>query len=448
MFGIRCFLRPKTGSMTLCCFLGISSVWAQTAGTPLPDPYAPIKVNVRAVLPKVGDAPISLNTSARYGDPVPNVARGMAESATTAIQNIASAIQSGSKEITQLDTRLAELDRRVQGLKNQEARVLVDYARGYFCSKCHLAMSEFPSEVAFRQHISEVGAKIIPATAEQTAAKELEFRSQIATLENERANISRQKDQLQSENREAQGQFREALGLWYSAVESEPSFIKANSDEIERQCQAAIQEAQRHLDRISNEKQNLRTLSGSTKDRIEDLNSEEATWKQTKQAYLAASSQNDIRVNSELAVAQENEVREWDQITNAAQQVSGITGVQLPTLDKTLSLSDLGLKLSVSSGPEHLGVNLELNKWTSVGMNVTTTSNTMNAQGFLSLADKIKLQAGVVTSLTPEEISVRHTGGVSTPLGDLDLSPEPGPLPSPKNLPAPPGNVNQTPKIP
>jgi hypothetical protein len=401
----------------------------------LPDP----------TLPTVGQAPISLDVGSRYGDPVPNAARRMAQNVAAALNVVSATLQNNASRIANLGARLAELSGEIQAVAAQKARVMAEYARGYFCSQCHRSKSEIEEQEHedFFAHLRRVHGTIVPATPQQTADKEREFNDKMASLEAEKAAASRESDQLETKNREAQEQFHEGVGLWYGAVQAEPDFIYANSRAIDAKAQSEFREAQQHLYQIGVERGRLATADCLTKDRVELLNQEADTWEQVRGAAQSTLTQNSDRLSSELATAQENKTREWAQITNALQQVSGVSQIHLPTMNKTLSLKDLDKNLpdyefSVSTGANHLGGGFKLGEWVSGGIDVTTSSTEMNTQAFWALADTVRGQAGVVTSSTPEGLTIRNTGGVSTPLGNLDLSPNLSPPKTTLPCPSPP----------
>jgi hypothetical protein len=376
---------------------------------------------------------------------VPNTARRVAQTAADAVKSIASTIRDDARRIANLDPRLRELTEKLQRLLAEKSRVMEEYAHGYFCSRCLKSKSEIEAGGEnFLAHLKRVNGEMIPATPEQTTAKALEFDTQIASLQAQQAAASTEKQQLEIEEREARQQFQEGVAFWYGVVQTEPDFINANAEAVEHECRSTLREAEQQLAQIAATKRELMKANALTKEKMDLLNSEASTWESERSAMQAALAQNSIRSSSELATAAENRVRQWAQVTDATQQISSFQPLQLPAFDHKFGLPG-GADLSVSAGTNHLGVGFHLEKWLSVGMDVTTTSNEMNAQGFWALADRVKLQAGVVTSLTPEGITTTDTGAISTPLGNLDLTPNAAPKAARESTSQPLGNLDLSP---
>jgi len=401
--GIGSFLAPKS--------------WAQST---LPYPGSP------AVLPRTNV--VSFGSAATGDFPPASVARAMAQLALSGITAIAGQIQSNNRIIENLRTSLSDAEARKAQLERERPVVLADYRKGYFCSTCGRAKSEFSSEAAFWQHIAEGasdGRHAVPASAEQIAAKEADYRTKIAALDQQIQQARSQLAQKDRENRDGLDQLKEGTALWQTATEMEPQLLAVSEDAAQARDRKDLGDAQREIARLKGQRQS----AAGSKEALVRIDDALAVWQQVESR---TSDQSKLRYEAflrESTAAKETAIREYAAISGQLANADP----SLPSLPNLLSASLPIGPLSVNSDGSTLGAKFRFGRIVSSGINASAPdAATTEVRAFLDLAGRLRLTTGWQTRYTPDGVQ-------NGPIFDLTVTPPNDKKPplAPKPLPVP-----------
>jgi hypothetical protein len=182
-----------------------------------------------------------------------------------------------------LRRNIAQDKRRKAQIKQERAAVLRDYKTGYFCSTCGLAKSEFASDAIFWQHIAEdasEGRHAVPATAQQTAAKEAEYKSKLAAVDLRIQQAQRSIADHELENRDGLDQLREGVGLWQAATEMEQLLLRVAEDAAGTRDKKDLADAQREIARLTTKRKSA--FGAGDRDTIASIDDALSVWQQVE----------------------------------------------------------------------------------------------------------------------------------------------------------------------
>ena len=157
------------------------------ASQSLPDPRSPALPSSTAPDPYRLPNPIT-SASSPLNAPDPNVARSLAEKVISGLDGLSDTIHKNTQTIRQLKGRIAALSNDRARLEADRAKILDELKKGFYCSTCGRAKSEFASEAEFWAHIREgasEGRRAVPASSEQVKNKSAEFDRKLNAIQDE-----------------------------------------------------------------------------------------------------------------------------------------------------------------------------------------------------------------------------------------------------------------------
>lgn len=400
-------------------FVAIPPMLAQSL--PKPDERLPSQVKSPDPfrVPGLPDpSQVSINPNAKANLPSPDAARSMANRALSGINSLTDTVQKNLAMIRQFNQKIGELGAQIDALRKELVEVLEDLRHGHFCSTCGRAKREFGSDRAFWNHIAEgasSGRHAVPASAEQLAAKEKEYKDKIAGLERERSRLTAARNQKQWENQQAWDQIQQGIYLWQAAITLEESLLIAREEESKRQDAAAIKEAEQNLARVESERRRLLNQGPLSKETLDQLEAGRSLWQQVKSRAEEDATRRVSYFWADYKQGRETRIREYTQMTEYvrrtdeyANTLRGLAG-QIPGFNislNQLTKDPILSRFSFSYSPEQLGVRFKFGSLVSSGLTAgETDATTTEVKTFLELFGKVQISAGWRNTTNPYDFS-------------------------------------------
>jgi hypothetical protein len=446
-FAFLVFINPVTSAQSLPDPNANALVKSKTNAPPqgLPDPNA--NIPIRAKSPdsiRASGLPDAQTVKLPTGLPdlpPPSAARSMAERAKSAVDALASKIQSNIRIIDQQQNEISYCDARVQQLIREKEEVLRDYKQGMFCSECGRAKRQFENDAAFWAHIAENAANgrhAVPASPEQIAAKEKEYDEKIAALtsamESKKAECRQIISAKQAESKDAWNQIQEGINLWRTATTLEQSLLYAHEEGLKRKEEADIKEAQQGIDKVETERLRLMKEGPLEKVTVDRLIEMRTMWEQVKNRAKEAAAKRFSYYYSDLREAQETKIKEYNQINDLIvrasqyQQYHPVTMGRLPAFNFSMG------SVTASYIPDQLGLKFKFNSMVSSGLTATNGESYTEVQTFLELFNRVQISVGWKTTYTMD-------GVLNGPTFNVNIKP-----PSDKGKVDYPNRIDEKPK--
>jgi hypothetical protein len=357
--------------------------------------------------------------------PQPSYARAMAERVVAGLDTLGGNILRTSEELARARQRLADAQARKARIEAERDRVLDDYRRGYFCSTCGRAMSEFGSKGEFWAHIAEgapQGRHAVPATARQTAQKEAEFTAKLAEALRDIRSSSADIQAKEQESQDGLDQMREGIALWKYACEMEPELLRANLAAAQGKDERDLNAARQQIAQL--EARRKAAVGSGDRDAVARIDEAIATWRQVAQRIDDAGTLRYDQFLRASTQAAETANKEYAAISGIVARIYG-SNPYLPNLPNfSLTLGNV----TMFGGGATVGAKFRFGKILQVGVSTgAPDAVTAETRGFIELMGRAKIYGGYQNQFTPSGPRERTVFGLDLTPPKGEVAPKPAP---------------------
>lgn len=352
--------------------------------TTSPDPYGLPKPNL-----------VNISNSEILDTPDPSVARSLAERILTGLDGISGTVQKNMSAISKLNAKITALAGNRAKLERDRARILDELKKGFYCSTCNRAKSEFGSEAEFWQHISEgskEGRRAVPASNEQIQTKMNEFGRKIQAIQDEQILCQTAVREKNSENQIGYDQIQQGLNLWQVATSFEKDAIYAQDEAYKKKLRDDAANAQNELSRLEREISVLRKMGKEDEARM--LQDEKQTWNEMLR-HVTDESNNRINYYwQNIRDAEAKQQAEFSSIQQYIGRTNDFVYSQRSALNFIPTLNVSVGSVAAYTSSEQLGLRFNFGSMAIGGLEVTQENSNQEVQAFMELFGKLRFGAG------------------------------------------------------
>ncbi len=364
------------------------------ASQSLPDPRSPALPSSTAPDPYRLPNPIT-SASSPLNAPDPNVARSLAEKVISGLDGLSDTIHKNTQTIRQLKGRIAALSNDRARLEADRAKILDELKKGFYCSTCGRAKSEFASEAEFWAHIREgasEGRRAVPASSEQVKNKSAEFDRKLNAIQDEQLKCQSSIREKNSENKLAYDQLKEGIALWQAATSFEKTAISVVDELNKQKFQDDLSNAKNEISRL--DRDIARWAKSGNPDEVQRLRDERAMWQQVHARLTEEAAARIDYYWQNIREAEAKQQTEFENISRYIQRTDDflysarLAGDFLPTLNVSVA------RVGISTNRDQLGIRFNFGRLAASGLDVSNGAASQEVQAFLDLFGTLRLAAG------------------------------------------------------